>query len=36
VAPFGFFVQMLPMQVNPATQSAVVAQLVRQLVAPQT
>jgi len=33
VAPFGFLV---PMQVNPAAQSAVVAQLVRHDVAPQT
>jgi hypothetical protein len=36
VAPFGFCVQTLPMQLKPATQSALVAQLVLQLVAPQT
>jgi len=36
VAPFGFLAQMLPMQVNPAAQSAVVAQLVLHVVAPHT
>jgi hypothetical protein len=36
VAPVGFLVQMLPMQVNPVAQSAVVAQLVRHVVVPHT
>jgi len=36
VPPLGFFVQMVPMQVNPVAQSAVVAQLVLHVVAPHT
>ena len=36
VAPFAFCTQTLPTQLKPATQSALVAQLVLQLVVPQT
>ncbi len=35
-APFCFCVQMLPTQLNPVTQSALVAQLVLQFVVPHT
>jgi hypothetical protein len=34
--PFGSCAQTPPMQVNPVTQSALVAQLVLQFVVPQT
>jgi hypothetical protein len=36
VAPFDFCVQTPPMQLYPATQSAAVAHVVLQFVAPQT